>query len=429
MFGAVGSEEEQMSFLIRRLRKPAYACGAGILVLIANTVPGTAVASVVTPQSVARAATEAAPAFKVVPAPDPDPEVAGVSDVGFTAVSAASATDALAVGPNPTEDAVQGPFADHWNGTAWAGMQLPTPSGQVATLEGVADIAPGDGWAVGYSTSSSTDLDSTLIEHWNGTSWSIVPSPDPAGASGSSELDAIAAVSPTDIWAAGDDLPGGGSISLLFEHYNGTSWTAVPSPGGGFALGLAALASNNVWMVGDVDSQVPISAHWNGSSWSMVTTPSVNAGPNPIEELTAVTAVTASDVWASGWVGNVDNENKLEPIMLHWTGSAWSVVTVPNPGSEGSRLNGITSDGADDVFAVGQTQEDNGSLLTLIEQFNGSTWTAISSPDPGRNGSLIDNVLSAAGSAASTIWAVGAFNKQGDCCDLPLALEATLAGS
>jgi len=402
-----------------------------MLVLGLNLVPGTAMASALAPPSVTRATAASAPAFTVIPAPNPDP-LDGTSDVGFTSVSAASATDALAVGPDPGEAAVQGPFADHWDGKAWTGMQLPVPSGQTGTLEGVADVAPGDGWAVGFSTTSSVSQDRTLIEHWKGTSWSIVPSPNPAGGtSGSDELDAIAAVSPTDIWAAGDDFIQGATINLLFEHYNGTRWTAIAPPpsSGGFALGLTAIASNNVWMVGSVSSQVPISAHWNGTSWSMVPTPSVSAGPNPIEELTAVTAVTTSNLWASGWVGNVDNENKLEPIMLHWTGSAWSAVTVPNPGSEGSRLNGITSDGADNVFAVGTTQDDNGSLLTLIEQFNGSSWAAIPSPDPGRQGSLSDNVLSAAGSAANMVWAVGAFNKQGDCCDLPLAMSATVAGS
>ena len=401
------------------LRRSALACGAGMLAFVLNAVPGTA------------AAAAAAPTFKVVPAPDPAPEVAGTTDVGFTAVSAASATEALAVGPNPTQAAVQGPFADHWNGTAWTGLQLPMPSGTTASLLGVADVAPGDGWAVGFSTNTSTDQDQTLIEHWNGTSWSIVPSPDPAGGStGSDELWAIAAVSPTDIWAAGDDFAGGGSIVPLFAKYNGTSWTAVPPPadGAGFMLGLTAISANNVWAVGDVSSQAFTSEHWNGTSWSVVSTPSVNAGSNPIEELTAVTAVSATNLWASGWVGNIDNENKLEPIILHSTGGAWSRVTAPNAGSEGSRLNGITSDGADDVFAVGTTQDSNGSLLTLIEQFSGSSWKAIPSPDPGKTGSLTDNVLTAAGSGGGDIWAVGAYNKAGDCCDLPLALEASLAG-
>jgi hypothetical protein len=408
-----------MPFHAQLLRRSALACGAGMLAFVLNAVPGTA------------AAAAAAPTFKVVPAPDPDPEVAGTTDVGFTAVSAASATEALAVGPNPTQAAVQGPFADHWNGTAWTGLQLPVPSGTTASLLGVADVAPGDGWAVGFSTNTSTDQDQTLIEHWNGTSWSIVPSPDPAGGStGSDELWAIAAVSPTDIWAAGDDFAGGGSIVPLFANYNGTSWTAVPPPadGAGFMLGLTAISANNVWAVGDVSSQAFTSEHWNGTSWSVVSTPSVNAGSNPIEELTAVTAVSATNLWASGWVGNIDNENKLEPIILHSTGGAWSRVTAPNAGSEGSRLNGITSDGADDVFAVGTTQDSNGSLLTLIEQFSGSSWKAIPSPDPGKTGSLTDNVLTAAGSGGGDIWAVGAYNKAGDCCDLPLALEASLAG-
>jgi hypothetical protein len=408
-----------MPFHAQLLRRSALACGAGMLAFVLNAVPGTA------------AAAAAAPTFKVVPAPDPDPEVAGTTDVGFTAVSAASATEALAVGPNPTQAAVQGPFADHWNGTAWTGLQLPMPSGTTASLLGVADVAPGDGWAVGFSTNTSTDQDQTLIEHWNGTSWSIVPSPDPAGGStGSDELWAIAAVSPTDIWAAGDDFAGGGSIVPLFAKYNGTSWTAVPPPadGAGFMLGLTAISANNVWAVGDVSSQAFTSEHWNGTSWSVVSTPSVNAGSNPIEELTAVTAVSATNLWASGWVGNIDNENKLEPIILHSTGGAWSRVTAPNAGSEGSRLNGITSDGADDVFAVGTTQDSNGSLLTLIEQFSGSSWKAIPSPDPGKTGSLTDNVLTAAGSGGGDIWAVGAYNKAGDCCDLPLALEASLAG-
>jgi len=414
------------------LRRSAFACGAGMLVLMVNAVPGTAGASVLAPRAAPQATAASAPAFKVVPAPDPDPQVAGTTDVGFTAVSAASATDALAVGPNPTEAPVQGPFADHWNGTKWTGRQLPAPPGSTASLLGVADVAPGNGWAVGFSTSTSTDQDQTLIEHWNGTGWSIVPSPDPAGGStGSDELWAIAAVSPTDIWAAGDDFGQGASIQPLFANYNGTRWTAVAPPpdSGGVMLGLTAIAPDNVWAVGDISSQTFTSAHWNGTSWSTVSTPSVNAGPDPIEELTAVTAVSAANLWASGWVGNIDNENKLEPIILHSAGGAWSRVTAPNSGSEGSRLNGITSDGADDVFAVGTTQDSNGSLLTLIEQFNGSSWKAIPSPDPGKQGSLTDNVLTAAGSAAGDIWAVGAFNKQGDCCDLPLALQATLAGS
>jgi hypothetical protein len=134
-----------MPFHAQLLRRSAGVCGAGMLAVMLSAMPGTARASVLGAGPAAQAAAASAPAFTVVPAPDPDPQVAGTTDLGFTAVSAASATDALAVGPDPTQAAVQGPFADHWNGTAWTGMQLPTPSGTTATLLGVADVAPGNG--------------------------------------------------------------------------------------------------------------------------------------------------------------------------------------------------------------------------------------------------------------------------------------------
>lgn len=419
-----------MLLRVPRTRRSAYICGA-VALLGLSVAPSAAAGTTGSPTA---AAASQAPAFTVVSAPDPDPSVDGVTAVAFTAVSAASATDALAVGPNPTEDSTQGPFADHWNGTSWQGMAVPVPSGGNATLEGVADVAPGNGWAVGYTNNpdaTTGNTDSTLIEHWNGSGWSIVPSPDPISGQGAyDELDAIAAVSPTDIWAAGDELSSnGGGISPLFEHYNGSTWTAVSAPnaGGGFALGLVAISSTDVWMVGTT-TQAPISAHWNGTSWTAAATPAVNAGPNPVEFLTGVTALSSTDVWASGYVANVDNENMLEPIMLNWTGSAWKTVTVPNPGSEGTRLNGITSTGKD-VFAVGTTQEENGSLLTLVEEFNGSSWATVPSPDPGQNGTLTDNVLTSAASAGGVVWAVGALNQAGQCCDLPLSMDATVPAS
>jgi hypothetical protein len=76
-----------------------------------------------------------------------------------------------------------------------------------------------------------TTVPKAAIEHWDGTSWSIVAStnPDP---SGPSDLDGIAAISANDIWAVGTS--GGAFVvptaKTLTEHWDGTSWSIIPSP-------------------------------------------------------------------------------------------------------------------------------------------------------------------------------------------------------
>jgi hypothetical protein len=80
-----------------------------------------------------------------------------------------------------------------------------------------------------------------LVEHWDGTSWSRVSSPDPNPKIGYN-LRAIAAISASDIWAAG---------TVGIEDWNGTSWSlvsAVPS-GVSFPDGVAALSDGTVVVV------------------------------------------------------------------------------------------------------------------------------------------------------------------------------------
>lgn len=135
--------------------------------------------------------------------------------------------------------------------------------------------------------------------------------------------------------------------------------------------------------------------------------------------------MSPSDVWASGYVANVHNQNFQEPFVLRWNGAKWSLTLVPNPGNEGSQLRGITALGPDDIWAVGYSDEDEGSLLSLTEQFNGTAWTPRPSPDPGETGPNINNVLNAAASANGRLWAVGTGNDAGQCCNEPLAIQTT----
>lgn len=127
---------------------------------------------------------------------------------------------------------------------------VPSPNNGNSVLSGIATIAPNDIWAVGYSSPSNKIYSKTLIEHWDGTSWSIVPSPNvPSTSNG---LSGVTAISATDIWAVGST--GKRGISLI-EHWNGTTWSIVASPNpGDHANSFNAVASvpgsNYVWAVG-----------------------------------------------------------------------------------------------------------------------------------------------------------------------------------
>src|SRR5947207_320787 len=77
--------------------------------------------------------------------------------------------------------------------------------------------------------SPNPDRSSNLIEHWDGSRWSVVPRPDPGDYN---FLADVAARSPTDAWAVGSTFDATGWHNLIL-HWDGASWTRIdaPSPG------------------------------------------------------------------------------------------------------------------------------------------------------------------------------------------------------
>jgi len=92
-------------------------------------------------------------------------------------------------------------------------------------------------WAVGSYENLYSQIHHALIEHWNGTKWSIVPSPKAPSYYYDTFLSAVTAISANNVWAVGDTcgIPscGGGSsqnYSPLIEHWDGTSWSVAYGP-------------------------------------------------------------------------------------------------------------------------------------------------------------------------------------------------------
>ncbi len=140
------------------------------------------------------------------------------------AVFALKASDAKSSG-NQKATGLSVPLAPN----AWSIVRSPNTSGTTHNeLEGVTSNGASQCWAVGYSI-NATGFRQTLIERWNGTSWSIVGSPNTI-ATKDNELDGVACTGGSPCWAVGYGANANNFHQTLIERWNGTSWSIVGSP-------------------------------------------------------------------------------------------------------------------------------------------------------------------------------------------------------
>ncbi len=331
-------------------------------------------------------------------------------------IAAGSATDVWAVGATAAASTNQ-PLAEHFKGTSWSTVSTPNPvagcqDGNIQwtgnTLNAVSATSATDAWAVGHTCYSAK----TLAEHWNGTAWQIVASPSFAtGGDGvQNTLNAVVALSTTNAWAAGTHTAANGAFVTLVEHWNGSAWSVVPSPSPSATAnvlnGIAATGPSDIWAVGDQNGSAsqPLIEHWNGSAWSVVPSPAVPAG----SILNAVTAISATNAWAVGTQTQPSTRAVLT-LVEHWNGTIWSVVPSPNlSATYGSSnvLRGIAAINANDAWAVGMVQNQNTNYhqhRTFTLHWNGTSWAVVASPTPGATGEL----SAIAGLPTGRLWTAG----------------------
>lgn len=150
----------------------------------------------------------------------------------------------------------------------------------------------------------------------------------------------------------------------------------VRGPGIGEFDAVAAVSANDVWAVGD--GLGTLIAHWNGSQWSLVKSPSPGTAFN---NLYGVAAASASDVWAVRSYSNDPQNQDVQTLIEHWNGSSWSIVPGLNPGAQGNAFNAVTAVSASNVWAVGFSYNSTFVQQTLIEHWNGSAWSVVTSPN------------------------------------------------
>jgi hypothetical protein len=304
----------------------------------------------------------------------------GASSDILESVDAISPSLAWSVGSQQDdsgEGSLPSPLAEGWDGSKWAAAVLPDVG--PGELSGIDDTSADDVWAVGRTESyvEGAFVSHGLVDHWDGTTWSVVPNPTPKGCSVT--LRSVTALSADDVWAAGyGSCP---NFTALVEHWNGAKWTVTepPAPPISILVGIGASGAGDLWAIGDTFSgttSIALVEHYDGTRWTTAHVPKA-AG----ERLAGVSVVSSTDVWVSGSKPAPSGQGSTRTLMLHFDGARWRVVVSPNRertdgANRNQTLNGVSLSSAGSGWAVGTYWLDGGEhIKPMVARWDGARWT------------------------------------------------------
>jgi hypothetical protein len=165
---------------------------------------------------------------------------------------------------------------------------------------------------------------------------------------------------------------------------------AASGPAAAWAIGFAARTKGT-------SLPQPIIRHWTGRTWRLVTPPA-KIGRELARQaavLSVVGAASASNVWIFGLTGS----------YLRLDGSRWSLAQLPGGSQKSGAL--VLVDAANvfsrtDVWAFGARVSASGVVTPYSAHYNGRKWSRVTVPDLA-GGGLITAVAAV---SSSDIWAV-----------------------
>jgi hypothetical protein len=338
--------------------------------------------------------------------PEPIPTPPGSASGALSAVSCASATACMAVGDYRGVQQIYAPFTEAWDGTSWSLRKIPAAPGlhtdviSGTILTGVSCTAVDSCAAVGYFYNNRGGF-STLAEVWNGTAWSIQPTPDQPGSSESVLLGVSCSAASTCTAVGYYRTPGSFRRFSLAEAWNGTSWSIQPTPdqpgsSESVLLGVSCSAASTCTAVGYYRTpgsfrRFSLAEAWNGTSWSIQPTPHRSAADHV---LNAVSCTSASACTAVGLVG-------YQTLAEVWNGRSWSNQPTPHPEHGPDMLLGVSCASATACVAVGSAYDG-----TIGEVWDGTSWSIQPTPGPKTVVPLPSaNVSCTSATACTAVWA------------------------
>ena len=261
-----------------------------------------------------------------------------------------------------------GSLVERYDGSRWAATS--SPAG--VALRGLDVVSPTEVWIAGYSGSAAT-----VSQLKNGT-WTTRYTQASTGRH-LTVFEAIAVDPSGQVWAVGWDRDynaPGRPVSSLVVHFDGTSWTreTTPNPANRNTLNdVVALGNGKVFAVGVAQDTsgggiTPRSLMLRrDGTWSSLTVPPGETGSQ--DQLLSVAAVSSTSVWSVGYYSS-PSSGLYEPLLVHWTangGAGTLVVSHPSPALTVSALaSGVSATSAGNLWAAGYTSPPSGGNATLI---------------------------------------------------------------
>jgi hypothetical protein len=272
------------------------------------------------------------------------------------------------------------PLVERWDGTAWS--VVPTPAlSLLGSLGSVSCVSSRSCMAVGSSFGTTGGLARTFTARWDGASWSQIASPTP-GQGGS--LTGVWCVNDSRCDAVGESISGSGTQRALVERWNGTTWSVIASPNasgvGSWLSSVSCSTASNCFAVGEREPSQQtgrtLVERWTGAAWTIV--PSPNVSSSSVSRLIGVACTGPNACAAVGWYLGAQGSTTLTET---WGGASWRIVPSANVTGNGS-LDSVSCASPNDCVAAGGYSRGTGVNATLIERWQGTAWTAVGHPNP-----------------------------------------------
>lgn len=307
----------------------------------------------------------------------------GASTARLTGVTCLSREACRAVGSYTDESGLRKTYALSWNGTTWSIVSSPNPSGATSSELTSVDCASSSSCRAVGSYVDSSGVQKTLVLEWNGTSWSVASSPNPSGAK-SAELSSVDCPSTSGCNAAGSYVDSTGVRKTLILSLSGTTWSIVSSanPSGASSSQLTSIECT--WVCKAVGSYVnssgstqPLALTWSGSEWQ------VDSSLKAAGEASQLTSISCSEEKNCIATGSYVSKGLRHPLAMRWTGSEWT-TTFTFEGAPYGRLGGVGcakrefSFEANYCMAVGSDSESAGAPHAIsYHSVDGKEWSKL----------------------------------------------------